>query len=68
MIRSLRKRHRRTFLVLAAVLLLILLWALSSRPDWPQTDVGAARAVEIATTRMCTGSAAACIHSIPAAV
>lgn len=45
MIRSLRKRHRRTFLVLAFLLLLLLLWALAARPEWPQTAVEPVEAV-----------------------
>jgi len=37
MIRPIRKQHRWTFLILGVVLLIILLWALTSRPDWRQT-------------------------------
>lgn len=50
MIRSLRKRHRRTFMILAAVLLLVLVRACMSRPEWPQdrqAEPGAAPATDV---------------------
>jgi hypothetical protein len=43
MIRTLRKRHRRTFLVLGIVLVLVLLEAIGLRPGWPQEEAAAPR-------------------------